>query len=118
MIEITNASRELNKVEQYLMTISPEIISMKDVPDGEKIIVSAVCYFNDIDEKTGTASEICSILTPDKKVYCCQSGTFKRSLNDIMGIMGDGEFTIKKISGKTKAGRDFINCVLDVDSLA
>ena len=32
-------------------------------------------------------------------------------------IMKDKEFTIIKTSGKTKNNRDYINCVLDVDSL-
>lgn len=58
-----------------------------------------------------------SIITPEKKVYSCQSATFKRSISDIHSVMETTPFTVIKISGKTKAGRDFINCVLDVESI-
>ena len=58
-----------------------------------------------------------SIITPDNRVYSCQSATFKRSVKDIANIMKDKDFTIIKTSGKTKSNRDYINCVLDVDSL-
>ena len=117
MIKIKEASRELTEVEQYLMTISPAIKSMKDVADGTHIQVSATLIFIDVKEATGEESEILSILTPDNKVYSCQSATFKRSIKDIANIMRGKEFTVIKTSGKTKAGRDYINCLLDVESL-
>lgn len=117
MIKIKEASRELTEVEQYLMTISPAIESMKDVADGTHIPVSATLNFIDVKEATGEETEILSILTPDNKVYSCQSATFKRSIKDIATIMHGKEFTVIKTSGKTKAGRDYINCLLDVESL-
>ena len=117
MIKITNMSRELNEVEQYLMTISPAIVSCKDVADGTRITVDAFLEFEDTKENSDEVNEILTILTPDKKAYSCQSATFKRSLNDIKTIMKDKPFTIIKTSGKTKVGRDFINCELDVESL-
>lgn len=117
MINIKEASRELTKVEKYLMTVAPSIVSMKDVEDGTKITVDATILFEDVDEQTGAINEILSILTPDKEVYSCQSATFKRSVADIQTIMEGQQFTIVKTSGTTKAGRAFINCVLDVTSL-
>lgn len=117
MIKITSTSREFTEVEKYLMTISPAIISMKDVSDGTPITVAGVLFFEDVKENTGEAVEVMSIITPDNEVYSCQSATFKRSVNDIATIMDDMEFTIIKTSGKTKAGRDFINCVLDTSKL-
>lgn len=117
MIKITRTSREFTEVEKYLMTISPAIISMKDVADGTPITVSGVLYFEDVKDNTGEVVEVMSIITPNNEVYSCQSATFKRSVNDIATIMGDMEFTIIKTSGKTKAGRDFINCVLDTSKL-
>lgn len=116
MINIIS-NQEYNEIEKYLMTISPAIESMKNLPDGEKIPVKKYMVFEDVKEKTGELVEILSILTPDNKVYSAQSGTLKRSFNDIVKIMGDKPFTIIKTSGKTKAGRDFINCILDVDSI-
>ena len=116
MITIKERSREFTKVEEYLMTVAPSIISMKDVEDGTVIQFDGSITFMDIKDD-GEESEILSIITPDKTVYSLQSQTFKRSLNDIINIMGDQKFSIVKISGKTKAGRDFINCILDVNSV-
>lgn len=118
MIRIIEQSREFNEVEQYLMTIAPSIISAKDVENGERITVDGILIFEDVKENTGETVEIMSIITPEKQVYSCQSATFKRSIADISSIMNDKPFTVIKTSGKTKAGRNYINCVLDVDSLA
>jgi hypothetical protein len=117
MVEIKTVSREFTEVEQYLMTIAPSIQSVKDVEDGTRITVDGVLEFTDVKENTGEVVDIMSIITPDKKVFSCQSSTFKRSIKDISNIMNGKEFTVIKTSGKTKAGRDFINCVLDTESL-
>lgn len=118
MINIKETSREFNEVEQYLMTIAPSITSMKDVKDGTHITVDGVLVFEDIKHDSGEVVEVMSIITPDKHVYSCQSATFKRSMNDISNIMKGKPFTVIKTSGKTKSKRDFINCILDVESLA
>ena len=117
MIDIKNKTREFNEVEMYLMTIAPSIVSMKDVEDGTKITVDGFLYFDDVKDNTGEAVEVMSIITPDKKVYSCQSKTFKHSIEDISRIMKGKQFTVIKTSGKTKAGRGFINCVLDIESI-
>ena len=117
MNTIKFTSREFTPVEKYLMTIAPDITSLKDVPDGEKIVVDGYLVFDDVKEKTGEVVDLLSIITPEKKVYSCQSSTFKRSIRDIHEVMETTPFTIIKISGKTKAGRDFINCILDVESI-
>lgn len=120
MVEIKEMSKDFNKVEQYLMTIAPNIMTLNKVEDGTKITVDGFLVFTDVKED-GEIAEILSIITPDKKVYSCQSKTFKQSLCDINTIWAaDGEtkpFTVIKISGKTKSGRDYINCVLDVENL-
>lgn len=117
MVEIKTVSREFTEVEQYLMTIAPSIHSAKDVEDGTHITVDGVLEFTDIKENTGEAVDVMSIITPDKQVYSCQSATFKRSIRDISNIMKGKQFTVIKTSGVTKSGRDFINCVLDTESL-
>ena len=121
MINIKEMSREFDKVEQYLMTVSPAMVSMKDVQDGTKITVAGTLLFDDTKEtgsNAGETTEVLSVITPDKQVYSCQSATFKRSLKDIANIMDGQEFTIIKTSGKTKAGRDYIDCQLDIASIA
>lgn len=117
MVEITRESREFDKVEKYLMTVAPGITSLKDVPDGTSITVSGIIEFNDVNEATGDASELVSIITPDKKVYSAQSKTVHRSLSDIEKIMDGEQFAIIKTSGMTKAGRTFINVELDITKL-
>lgn len=116
MITINEQSKNLTEVEVYLMTVSPAIKIMKDVPDGTSIAVDAVINFSDVKED-GSSSCITSILTPEKAVYAFQSQTFYNSLQDIMSIMGEKPFSIVKTSGKTKNGRDYINCELDLTSL-
>ena len=116
MITVTKTSREFNEVETYLMTIAPGVKSVKDVEDGEKITVDGWLEFED-EKDNGDVTSVLSVITPDKKVFACQSQTFKRSLKDIAGIMKSFPFTIVKTSGKTKAGRDFVNCELDVSTI-
>ena len=116
MININNMSREFNEVEKYLMTISPAIKSIKDVEDNTSIAVAGYLEFTDVKDD-GTEAEILSIITPDKEVYSCQSRTFKGSLMDIDNIMNGKPYAIIKISGVTNAGRPYINCMLDVDSI-
>ena len=116
MITINSTSKEFTEVEKYLMTISPAMKSIKDVKDGTSIKVVGYLEFKDVKDN-GDTSEILSVITPDNEVYSCQSATFKRSLKDIAGIMGGKTFSVIKTSGKTKAGRDFVNCELDIKSL-
>ena len=68
MINIKEMSREFNEVEQYLMTIAPSIVSMKDVEDGEHITVDGVLMFEDVKEDSGEVVEVMSIITPEKQV--------------------------------------------------
>lgn len=116
MVEIKVESREFNKIEKYLMTQSPAIKSLKTIPDETSIRVAGYMVFDDVKD-TGEVSEILSIITPDNEVFSGQSATFKRSLTDIACLMGNDPFSVIKTSGKTKAGRDFINCYLDVASI-
>lgn len=116
MITINTKSREFNKVEEYLLTIAPSMKTVKDIPDGTSLSVNGVLEFTDTKDN-GESAEVLSFITDDNEVYACQSATFKRSLKDIMKIMDGGKFSIIKTSGKTKAGRDFINCELDVSKI-
>lgn len=116
MITIKEQSRDFSAVEQYLMTLDNGITSMKDVADNTSIPVTGYIIFED-EKENGEVIEILSIITDTKDVYCCQSATFKRSVKDIAGIMKGEPFSVIKVSGKTKAGRDFINCALDVNSV-
>lgn len=115
-MQIYENSREFSKVEIYLMTSSPDAESIKNVSDETLIPIDGYILFKDKDQN-GEETDILSLITPDKKVYACQSETFKRSFLEIFELMDGEPFSIVKKSGVTKAGRDFINCVLDVNGL-
>lgn len=115
-MQIYENSREFTKVEIYLMTSSPDVISLKNVDDETSIPIDGYILFKDKNQD-GEETDILSLITPDKKVYACQSKTFKRSFLEIFELMDGEAFSIIKKSGVTKAGRDFINCILDVNSL-
>ena len=115
MITITNTTKEFTAIEKYLMTTAPTIKTVKTLHDGDVINVAG--YLEFVDEKEdGTTAELMSIITTDNAVYSTQSVTFKRSIKDIEAIM-KFPFPVKKISGQSKAGRNFVDCVLDIDSL-
>ena len=115
MITITNTTKEFTPIEKYLMTTAPTIKTVKTLQDGDVINVAG--YLEFIDEKDdGTTAELMSIITTDNAVFSTQSVTFKRSIKDIEAIM-KFPFPVKKISGQSKAGRNYVDCVLDIDSL-
>lgn len=116
MIEVIRKSREFDKVETYLMTTSPKIHSVKDIEDGTRLVVTGYLFFNDV-KPNGEVAEIMSLITEDKEVYSCQSATFKRSLEEIADLFNGEPFPIIKISGVTKNDREYVNCVLDTDSV-
>lgn len=115
MIKVTNQTKEFTEIEKYLMTTAPTIKTVKTLQDGDVINVAG--YLEFIDEKEdGTTAEIMSIITTDKAVYSTQSVTFKRSIKNIEAVM-QFPFPVKKISSQSKAGRKYVDCVLDIESL-
>ena len=115
-MKVIEKSREFNKVEEYLMTLSKDCISCKDIEDGTKIDVAGYLVYEDTNSKDEEV-EILSIITPNKEVFSTQSATFKQSFKDMFEMMEGAQFTIIKKSGTTKAGRPYIDCSLDVTNL-
>lgn len=111
MVEIKNSSKELNKVEAYMMTASNQGTSMKDVPDNAEILVKIWALVERTNEDTGETMELLSIFD-GKAVYVAQSKTFMRSFEEIANIMSDDNYKIRKISGTTRSGREYIDCQL------
>ena len=116
MINIKYMSRDFTEVEQYLMTLDRNIMSLKDVVDNTSIPVAGYLTFTD-EKENGDSVDILSIIRPDNEVFSCQSATFKRSFDNITNIMHGKQFSIIKVSGTTKAGRPYIDCALDVKSV-
>ena len=116
-VEITKKSNEnLTEIQQYLMTVDNGIISMKEVDDNKSIKVVAWLEFTDT-KADGEKADMLSILDEENNAYTTQSATFKESFANIVGIMGEKPFSIIKISGQTKSGRDYVNCTLDKSSI-
>lgn len=113
MINVLETSRDFTPVQQYLMTLSPEIISMQQVADDTIISVEGYMKFEDVKESSGEVSTLLAILS-GTQAYVTQSATFMNSMKDIAACMNSDEFSIKKISGTTKSGRPYINCVLSI----
>lgn len=116
MIKVTNQTKEFTAIEKYLMTTAPSIRTVKTLSDGYVINVAGYIEFTD-EKEDGTKAELMSIITTDNAVFSTQSVTFKRSIKDIETVMQGFPFPVKKISGQSKAGRNFVDCVLDIDSL-
>lgn len=116
MIKVTNQTKEFTPIEKYLMTTAPTIKSVKNLSDGDVINVEGYIEFTD-EKDDGTTAELMSIIDTDNTVFSTQSATFKRSIKDIETVMQGFPFPVKKISGQSKAGRSFVDCVLDIDSL-
>lgn len=115
-MKVLKASKELTKIEQYMLTVDKGGESMKDVPDGESIPVAVWCSYED-EREDGSIVEITAIMDTSGKVYAFQSVTFRKSLEKIHDVFGGEPYAIIKESGKTRAGRDFIDCRLDYNSV-
>lgn len=114
-MKITFESREFTPTEKYLMTKSPSIISVKDVEDKNCMKVKGWLQYSD-ESHNGEISNMTSIIGEvdgvENVVWSTQSQTFIDNFIDIAEIFENSDFTIKKISGTTKAGRPYVNCDL------
>lgn len=112
MKNIINKSRELNSQELYLLTMSPKSDSVKNHV-GERIDVSAWLLFEDVDKKSGEVHSVLSVLTPENDVLSSISPTFQEDFMN-MAELFHNDFAFEIISGKSKAGREFITCALAI----
>lgn len=115
---ITDQSREFSKTEIYKLTKANDTISVKDLPDGAKLLVDGYLTYDDVNGK-GEEVHMLSVMgmmdgVEKPVVWTCQSQTFKQDFGDIWSIFnGEEAFTIVKGSGQSKMGRAFVNCSLE-----
>lgn len=112
MKNVIEKSRELTNQELYLLTMSPKGESVKNHV-GSRIEVSAWVIFEDVDKKTGEVHKVLSVLTPDNEVFSTISPTFQADFLD-MAELFHNDFAFEVISGKSKAGREFVTCALAI----
>ena len=120
MINVIRTSKDLNKTQQYFLTLAPNVQKMSD-KSGEIIKVEAFCIYEDVsttkngEEKTST---VLSVKTPDNKVYGTNSMTFIKSFTDMIDFFDGDVNYILVDSGTSKNGREFIQCVYVPDDSA
>lgn len=115
MIITSKSSESFTKAELYRMTKSPFIVSVKSVADGTTMTPIGWLTFDDENNK-GEVSHMMSIIgvgeDGQEVVWSCQSQTFKDNFMDLWELFKGDSFKIKKLSGQTKAGREYVNCDL------
>lgn len=112
MKNIINKSRELTTQEIYLLTMSPKADSVKNHV-GERIDVSAWALYEDTDKKTGDVYTVLAVLTPENEVFFTISPSFQGAFID-MAELFHNDFSVEVISGKSKAGREYLTCELAI----
>lgn len=115
MIITSKSSESFTKAELYRMTKSPFIVSVKSVADSTTMTPIGWLTFDDENNK-GEVSHMMSIIgvgeDGQEVVWSCQSQTFKDNFMDLWELFKGDSFKIKKLSGQTKAGREYVNCDL------
>ena len=115
MIITSKSSESFTKAELYRMTKSPSIVSVKTVADGTTMSPIGWLTFDD-ENNEGEVSHMLSIIgvgeDDQEVVWTCQSQTFKDNFMDLWELFKGDNFKIKKLSGQSKAGREYVNCDL------
>ena len=110
-MEIIIASRnDIDKRTLFKMTKGKDNINVKSMEDGEIFSPVDFVVYRETNSK-GDEVEILSILAADDRVICAQSDTFKTSFMEVWDTF-ERECEIKKISGVSKSGREYVDCTL------
>lgn len=109
---LRKSDNEMSKKDIFMLTKNQNIRTVKSLENGAKISVAHWIEFSDVNSGTGEIVEILSMMDETGKCYATNSKSFKRMFFDIVDIMEGEDFTIEKMGGKTKAGRDFVICGL------
>ena len=113
MLEIIRKSDEtMTKKDIFMLTKNQKIRTVKSLENGAKINVTHWIEFSDVNSSTGKKVEILSMMDETGECFATNSNSFKEMFFDIVDIMDGEDFTIEKLGGKTKAGRDFVTCGL------
>lgn len=112
-INVTAASQEFDKVQQYRLTMGSGIKSIKDLPDETIINVTGWLEYDVTDER-GT-KHLLSLMDDENHIYATVSQTFTDEFHAMESIMGELPISIMKLSGTTKAGRQYVTCTFYVE---
>lgn len=103
---------DLDARSAYKMMKSPEVKKMSEA-DGSVLEVKSWIQYIDTDSKTGEQKEVLTIATTDGEMFGTISATFLREFLDIVKFFGDDVGMIRVVSGKSKAGRNYITCTVE-----
>ena len=103
---------DLDARSAYKMMKSPEVKKMSEA-DGSVLEVKSWIQYIDTDSKTGEQKEVLTIATTDGEMFGTISVTFLREFLDIVNFFGDDVGMIRVVSGKSKAGRNYITCTVE-----
>lgn len=109
---IVSSSRDFEPREAYKLTHLKETEQVKDLPDGETYsVLDWLVYLSE--NKDGETNEVLLIVAVDEDgvehFLTTVSATFKESFLEMADSFGC-DFYWKKISGKSKAGREYVDC--------
>lgn len=109
---ITLSSRDFEPREAYRLTHLKETEQVKDLPDDATYsVLNWLVYLSE--NKDGETNEVLLIVAADKDgvehFLTTVSATFKKSFLEMTVYFGCN-FIWKKISGKSKAGREYVDC--------
>ncbi len=120
MIKVSRTSDGLTTTQQYFLTLAPNVQKMSDKA-GEVITIDAYCIYDDISETKNGDEKVTTILaikTPDNNVYGTNSSTFIKSFVDMIDFFKSNGENVNHClidAGKSKNGREFIQCVFVPD---
>lgn len=112
---------EKNKKEVYRMT-KGDSLKVQDMERGASFPVEKYAVYEETktrNKQDGTTEEynqtVLTFVSGNMKVGTI-SATFIRSFLEIVDIMGGDPFAIIITGGKSRNGRDFVNCELDCNT--
>lgn len=107
-----------DKKAVYRMT-KGDSAKVQDLPKGESLPISKYAVYNETkvrNKQDGTTEEyeqqVLTFVSGNMKAGTI-SNTFIKSFLEIVDIMGDEAFSIIVTGGKSKNGREYVNCELD-----
>lgn len=94
------------KKQIFAITHSKTAEQVKNLPDGE--VIDPVNFVQYVDENDrGETNTVLAIVTSDERLLTSISGTLQRDFLEMVDNFGL-DFQCRKISGQTKAGREFV----------
>lgn len=99
-------SEDTTKKQLFAITHSKTAEQVKNLPDGE--VIDPVNFVQYIDENDkGETNTVLAIVTAEGRLLTSISATLQRDFLEMADNFGL-DFQCRKISGQTKAGREFV----------